>query len=220
MVLVDENVPEAALIEHAQIGLALQDLHGDGDQIVEIQSVGPGEFGLVGAVDLDRAPRDGRMGRLGEFVGRLELPLGTRDAAQEGFGGHRAFAVSRARGGHGAFDRAELVVAVVDREGGRKASIPRQLTAEHTGADAVEGSDPVGKAYLRHQHPSPLPHLPGGLVGEGHGEDTPRGDTVGGGEVRDTVREDASLPRAGARQHEHGSAFDGDGLALARVKAL
>ena len=61
-------------------------------------------------------------------------------------------------------------------------------------------------------------HLPGGLVREGDGEDLVRLHAAGGDEVRDAVREDARLPRAGAGDDEHRALGGEDGLALRRVQ--
>ena len=64
-----------------------------------------------------------------------------------------------------------------------------------------------------------LAHLPGGLVGEGDGEDLERTGLAGGDQVGDPGREHAGLAGAGAGEHENGPFGRLHGGALLRVQA-
>jgi hypothetical protein len=78
----------------------------------------------------------------------------------------------------------------------------------------------------RHQRDAPAtgeqsldaaPHLAGGFVGEGHGEDPPRIDAAGH-QIRDAVGDHARLAAARAREHEERALGQADGLPLRRVQ--
>ena len=65
-----------------------------------------------------------------------------------------------------------------------------------------------------------LAHLVGGLVGEGDGEDLPRGGVAGGDEMGDAVGEHPRLARPRPRHHQQRGAPVDDGAALGAVQAL
>src|SRR5262249_39157798 len=93
-----------------------------------------------------------------------------------------------------------------------------RLAAEDPAAGRVEGEDPEPAPTLAEQALEPLAHLARGLVREGDREDLVRlcADSVD--EVRDAVREDTRLPRAGAGDDEQRAFRGEDGLALRRVE--
>ncbi len=68
------------------------------------------------------------------------------------------------------------------------------------------------------QADDPLAELGGGPVGERDREDPPRGDALDADEVRDPVRQDPRLARAGAGQDEQRPVGRGDGAGLLRVQ--
>ena len=92
------------------------------------------------------------------------------------------------------------------------------MATKDPGAEGVEGADGDLVSACPHEGRCALPHLAGGLVGEGE-----RGDAVGLNaapvdEVGDAVGDDAGLAAAGACDDEHGAADGFDGLALPGVE--
>ena len=63
-----------------------------------------------------------------------------------------------------------------------------------------------------------IAHLGGGLVGEGHGKDLPRGDTLVLDQPGDAVRDHPRLPRAGTREHEQWAGSRGHRASLRLVQ--
>ena len=92
----------------------------------------------------------------------------------------------------------DAVGLVVDREVAVEAEAVGVL-AQQAGAEAVEGADP--DAAARHQRLDALPHLAGGLVGEGDGEDVVGPDALVQ-QVGDAAGDDARLAAAGPGQDQ------------------
>ncbi len=83
----------------------------------------------------------------------------------------------------------------------------------------MEGADEPAEVVAAKQAPDALAHLAGGLVGEGDGEDAPRGDAALADQVGDAVRDDAGLAGAGAGEDEQRAVTVGDRLDLGRIQA-
>ena len=86
-------------------------------------------------------------------------------------------------------------------------------------ARRVEGGDERGTNPGRQQQVlDPMPHLRGGLVGEGDREHVPRVDALHRQEVGDPVGDDAGLAAPRPGQDEHRALRGRDRLALRRVQ--
>ena len=211
LVLVDEHVAERLLPLVTRLREALQHLHREHEQVVEVDGIGAMQRALVEVVHL----------------GHRLVPEGA-DAAQVLLGCHqRVLRVGDLRvdapGCEPLRVLAELLEAVlhdthlvglvVDRER-RLVAEPLRLAAQHAAARGVEGEDP-DRARRRSEHAlQPLAHLAGRLVGERDREDLVRLHAHGADQVRDTMRQHARLARARARDHEHGPFGGDDGLTL------
>ncbi len=212
LVLVHEDVPEAAAVVVGDIRERLEEVDRGHDDVVEVQGVGLAQPRLVHPVRLgDRLLEAvGRLVREGLLVDELVLEVG--DLGAEGLGreplgvevqvpadqGHQALGVGR----------------VVDREGRGEAQL-LGLAAQDAHARAVEGGDPHGVRPRADQFLDALLHLARGLVGEGDREDLARVHTARAEQMRDAVRQDAGLAGAGAGDDEQRAAgVDHGGLLL------
>ena len=90
-------------------------------------------------------------------------------------------------------DHARLIVGVVDGEALRESN-RLTVAAEHAGAEAVEGAHRHVARRLADHFVKAIPHLGGGLVGEGHGKDLPRCDPLVLDEPGDSVGNHPRLP--------------------------
>ena len=218
LVLVDQDVAEAAPVHlgHGRAGLE----QGDGahDDVVEVQGVGGAQALGVGAVDLGEVTLEGvgGDGALSELGRGDELVLEVGDAVGEGLGGE-ALGVD-AQLTHDEGDEAGGVGGIVDGEGGAQAG-GLVLAAQDAYAGGVEGGDPHAFAGGAHQGGDAFAHLGGGLVGEGDGQDLAGAGAPGGDEVGDAVGQDPGLARARAGDDEQGGAGVGDGGLLGGVEA-
>ena len=116
-------------------------------------------------------------------------------------------------------DQPQGVRAVVDGEGALEPG-RRGVAAQDPHAGAVEGGDPHAACDGAHQLAHPLPHLGGGLVGEGDREDLPGQRLPAVQQMGDAAGEHAGLAGAGTRDDQQRAAAVLDGLALGRVQAL
>ena len=66
----------------------------------------------------------------------------------------------------------------------------------------------------------PVAHFARGFVGEGHGQDGPAGDPMGGHQVRHPVGDDPGFPASSARQHQQRAFNVSHGLLLAGIEAF
>ena len=118
-----------------------------------------------------------------------------------------------------ALDRRELVLGVEDLKGLRQT---RQdvVGTQKTVAQAVEGADPHA-AHIHRQHGrEPRHHLFGGLVGEGHGQNTGRPHLRGLQQPRDAGRQHPGLARARTGQDQRRLGRQGHGGGLFGIEAL
>ena len=111
------------------------------------------------------------------------------------------------------------------REGGVHAGLDGVLL-EQAGAEGVEGGDPgrgrvaaeVVAAPLPQRPGDPLPHLDGGAVREGEGEDPLHLHPSLEHEVDEALREDRGLPGAGAGDDAEVAVEEGDGVGAGEGK--
>ena len=90
-------------------------------------------------------------------------------------------------------DHPRLIISVIDREAlGQPDRFA--IAAQHSRAEAVEGAHRYVACRLANHLVQAVAHLGGGLVGEGHGEDLPRGDALMLNQPGDAVRDHPRLP--------------------------
>ena len=200
LVLVHHHVPELLAVALAhRLGL-LEQLDRLEQQIVEVERVG-----VLQRLHVDRrtacrsaARADSRRWRLNDL--RAFHPvLRVADARQRQPRLQRA--VVHAELAQRLLHHRELIGRVVDDEVARQADV-RRLAPQQPRAQRVERRDPHLPAVDAEQRLDARPHLLGGLVGEGDGEDAvglgePLADEVG-----DAMRDDARLARARAGEDQ------------------
>ena len=92
------------------------------------------------------------------------------------------------------------------------------VAAQHAHAEGVEGGEQrLGQGRAGQQLLHALAHLGRGLVGKGDGEDGIRRDALRLNEIRNAVRDDARLARAGAGQDQDRTIRGLHGGALLRI---
>ena len=196
LVLVDEDVPEPALIDRGDVGMRAEQLHGLPDEVVEVEGVCPLQLLLVRREDLSKEPlaRVARVRgrrvvvRVGELVlelGDLRARVGWREAVGVGVELFDDALEERARVGR-----------VVDREAGDIAEA-LCLAPQDPHARRVERRHPHALDARAEQRPEPLAHLGCCLVRKRDREDLAWPGLLLADEVRDAVREHPRL--AGAR---------------------
>ena len=218
LVLVDQDMTEAAVVvlgDGRVIGEQPDRAH---DEVVEVQGVGLREAPLVLGVRGGDDARDRVVGGgVRELRGAHQLVLLVRDPRRHHFR-REALDVDVLRlEDH--LDEALGVLRVVDGERGGQ---PRRgmLGAQDPHARGVEGRHPHPPRVRPDQPADALAHLGGGLVREGDRQDLPGPRPARGQEIRDAVRERARLAGPGARHDEQGPAGVRDGRALLGVESV
>ena len=217
LVLVDQDVLEAGLPAVADGLVALQELRRDHQEVVEVHRPVVAEGCGVAPVDARQDLVVERSRQRRHLLGALEQGLRVGDPGLHRARGH-ALGVDLLLH-QAAADQPQLVVAVVDRE---VAGVARLLglAAQDAYAGRVEGRCPDGARPRAHEAPDAVPHLTGGLVGEGDGEDALRRHADLADQAGDPVGQDSGLPAPGAGQHEERPVSVEDGLALRGIEAV
>ena len=198
LVLVDEDVAISLPAEIADPGVLLQEPNGVEEQIVEIEASRAPQMLLIALPDRGYELVAARRRPLPERCGGLHAILGEGDARKHRGRMHRGLVDPQLA--HDRFHRAQLVRAVADGEGSRKAECLCVRT-QQADAECVERPDGELARPLSRERSNALFHLPGGLVGEGHREDL-GGRRALRQEIGDSRRDDAGLAGAGAREHQ------------------
>ena len=194
LVLVDEDVFEALLIQLQPLGKLGEQFDGLEQQVVEIhrvlrfQSLDIARIHLRGDVVHGAAHEFVRV-----FFREDHLVLGTGDAESDLRGFH--FFRIELQLLKDAFDGAVLVVGVVDAEIGRETQQGR-FHAQNATENGVEGAHPQARGFAADELRDPLLHLFGGLVGEGQRQDLRCVRFVRRQQMRDAEGEYARLSRA------------------------
>ncbi len=217
LVLVDEDVPEAAAVVLGDVGERLEQVHRRHDDVVEVQGVRFAQPGLVERVSLGERLLEAVGGLSGEGLLVDQLVLQVRHLRRERLRREalRVEVEIAADEGHEALG----VGRVVDRERGGEAE-PLRLAAQDPYARAVEGHDPHGVGPRSDELLDALLHLAGGLVGEGDRQDLARVDPALGQQVGDAVGQHAGLARTGTGNDEQRGAGVHDGCALLGVQPV
>ena len=173
LVLVDEDVAEAAAVVLRDVGEGLQDVDGHHDDVVEVERVGLAQAALVLGVGVGDGALVvvalGDLAGVGLLVDELVLEVADlrREAARR-----VALRVEVEVAQHEAHE-ALAVGGVVDREGRLHADLGR-LAAQDAHARRVERHDPHGPRPRPDERLDALTHLGRRLVGEGDREDLAR----------------------------------------------
>ena len=224
LVFVDHDIAVLAPAGIQSIGMFPEQTQGQEDEVVEIDGIAGVESALVAAGHVFGQGTDRRVFEAAAAAAILELAE---------HGQHRARIGLLPLGRNLAQDllhRGELVARVVDHEVLLVAQFFDVLpedpdTQRMKGAKC--GSFEEGilgcaglTARLRHlgdHFIDPLEHLLGGLVGEGHRQDVPRGDALAD-HVGDAAGEGACLASAGAGQDQDRAGVGDHGGPLLRIE--
>jgi hypothetical protein len=170
LVLVDQNVPEAPLVERRHLREGPEEVDGLADEVVEVEGVRARETPRVLTEDIEEDPLLGvvevRPAGVGLHVAQLVLELG--DLA--GDPAHREAEGVGIQVLDDPLDEGTRVGRVVDREVLAESEV-LGLAAEYADAGGVEGGDPHALCRLTEDRLDALAHLCRGLVGEGDRED-------------------------------------------------
>ncbi len=219
LVLVDQHVPEPALVERRHLGEGPEQVHRLADQVVEVHRVGAAQARRVAAEDLEEHDL---FGVIGVDVARIRLDVGELVLELGDLGAHVAGGEAEGVGIHlldDPLDERAAVGGVVDGEALRHAH-HLGLTTQDAHARGVERRDPHSLGGTADELVDPLAHLGRRLVGEGDGEDLARPRLPALQQPGDAAGEHARLARSGARDDQQGRPAVQHRLALARVEPL
>jgi hypothetical protein len=216
LVLVDEHVPEPVPVLLGDLRPGPQQPDGRHDQIVEVERVRLAQPALVQLVRLGEQALCRAVGPVGERVRVHQLVLEVGDLRRQR-PGRIALGVEIELPADQLHEPAG-VIGVVDREARLQPGGP-VLGAQDPHARRVERRDPHEPGPRADQRGHPLLHLTGGLVGERDRQDLGRVDVVGRQQIRDPVRQDSRLARAGAGHDQQRRPDVGHGGPLPVVEA-
>ena len=178
LILVHQNVAEAALIILPDLLVVLQELDGIIDDIVKIQGVILSQLGLVAAValgDLGHAHVALLPGGFGALLGRDHPVLLPGDDGEDHLG--REGLLVQAHILQNILHDALGIGGIVDGEAPCEAQ-QLDVPAQDPAAGSVEGHGPDLGAFAAQHGAEPLLQLSGGLIGEGDGHDLPGGRSL------------------------------------------
>ena len=218
LILVHQDIDEAAAILLQHVGILAQHLDRGEQQVAEIGGVQLGETLLVGGIE-DRPLAGGvAVGLAVRHVGRQPAAiLPAVDQRREL--ARRVALLVEIGGGDDLLDQAQLIVGVEDGEIRFEARQFR-MTAQHPRADRMEGAQPLHPLdHAADEQADALLHLARRLVGEGDGEDLSRIGAARIEEVGKPGRQHARLAGAGPGEHQHRTVGGQHRLALLGVQA-
>ena len=191
LILVDEDVLEPALVLLEFARIVAEQLHGEQQQVIEVDGVPAAELLPVFGIDVRDGLREG-IHREGRVLGRqhervLRIGNGAVHAAR------RELLRVEAEALHDALHHRLRIILIIDREG-RRAPDEMWRGAQHAGANGVECPDPHAHGRPPEQPTDPLLHLARGLVGERHRQDLAGVDAVVVDDARESRREHPRLP--------------------------
>jgi len=211
LIFVDEEVPEPLPPSRQAVGVRLQHLQRQADQVVEVDCLVTLQRRLI----VDECARDPQIGFApGRLDGRCRFQqriLPERDPC----GG--CFDQLAVRGGQQLGQQIGAVIRIEDRERGlqpdrlaARAQDPHPEGMEGADRRAVCGGETDGGAES-------LRHLGGRLVGEGDRGDRPGCETAVD-QVRELRGDDPGLSRTGAGNHQAGTVEMADRIGLRRIQ--
>ena len=172
LVLVDQDIAEAAVILRQHLRVGPEQPVGEQEQIAEIHGVQRQQALLVGGIEV--AARMGAELHVlvgGDGIGREAAILPALDRRHQPL--RRETLGVEIGPGHHLLEQAELVVGVEDGEVAGKADT-FGVAAQHSRGEGVEGAQPEALRRLAEQGGNPFAHLARRLVGEGDGENLAR----------------------------------------------
>ena len=183
LVLVDENIAELPLVISTHALVLLQQANGVEQNIVEVQCPGVPQLFLVGGIQPGHllqaeVPAFGAL--LFKVRRQLQLVLGLGDDRQHGPG--RELLVVHPLLLQAVLHDPDGIVSVVDGEGGGEAQL-FNVPAQDAHAGGVEGGGPHIPGFGAQGPLQAVLQLPGGLVGEGDGDDGPGGGGLHGAQA-------------------------------------
>ena len=197
LVLVHQHMAHLRLPAVPHLGVVLQELQGQADQVVKVHALVGRQALLIVAHDNGGLALSivagGGQGLLGIQAGALPAADGPLPLAS-GVGVHRAT---------GVFQDAGDVIGVQNREGRLEAQRCAVL-AQHAHAQRMEGADQHVLGRLANQALGALAHLGGGLVGKGNGGNA-LGRHASLDQARNLVRDHPRLAGPSAGQHQAGA---------------
>ena len=219
LVLVDQDVPEAALIQRGHLGEGSKEVHRLPDEVIEVERVRPSELSRVLAEDLDENTLSGviEVDAAGVALHILKLVLEFRDAS-----------LSRTDGesiGIGvelfddALEQCTAIGGVVDREVlGETEHLGLTTKDPHT--RRVKSADPHPLGGSADQALDTLAHLGGRLVGEGDRENLARPRLPTLEQAGDPSGQHARLTGAGTGHDEQCGPPIQNRLTLLRIESI
>ena len=217
LVLVDEDVAEAAPVVLGHLRERLQDRHRRHDDVVEVERVRGREALLVKPVGVGDLAFLIGLGATRGLLGVDELVLEVAHLEAEGLGRVTLRVEVEIAGDHR--HEALAVGGVVDGERRLEAHV-LGLAAQDAHARRVERAHPHRVRGAPDELLDAFTHLGRSLVREGDGEDLPGLGSSFGHEVGDAVGEHPRLARTGTGHDEQRRTEVLDGLRLLRVHAL
>ena len=219
LVLIDENMPEPALVERRDIRKRAKEVDGLGDDVVEVERVRPAKCGGVPLEDLDEPGlfRVVHIDAAGEGIDVGQLVLELRDATRHPAGGEADRVCAELL--DDPFEKGTLVGGVVDGETllhAHRFSLPTQDAR----AGGMERRDPHALGRIPDERFDALPHLGGRLVRERDREDLARPGLAGLEQAGDATGEHARLARARTRHDQQRLPTVDDSLTLLGIEAV
>ncbi len=220
LVLVDQEVAEPPLVERRHVRERAEQIHGLGDEVVEVERVRVAQRATVAAAR-SRGTRIGS-GRRSSRCGRTTRGLAARSSPSEMRPMHARDREAHRVGLevlHDALHERAGIGGVVDRERLREPEV-LGLAPEDAHARRVEGRDPHPVDRVADQSLDALAHLAGRLVRERDGQDLARPRIPALQQPRDAPGQHVGLARSGSRDDQQRLPAVLDRLALPRVQPL
>ena len=217
LVLVHEDVAEAAVVVLGDQRVLAQQVDRAHDEVVKVQRVRGAHALVVLDVGVRDDARDGVLARRLRVARRADqLVLRIRNARR-----HHLWGEALDVHVHGLEDHLDEALGILRIVGRKRRGQPGRLVlvAQQAHARRVEGRHPHAARVVAHEGTRALAHLSRSLVREGNRQDFARPCAARGQQVGDAVREDARLAGARTRQDQQRRARVRHGLALTIVKA-
>ncbi len=217
LVLVDQDIAEAALVVGEHVRVLLEQPEAFEEQVAEVAGVELLQPLLVGGVELAALSPGKHAFARWHFLRRQAAVLPAVDEGCE-LPRRPALLVDAGRLDH-LLHQSQLIVGIENREAAFQAD-ELGMPAQDLDADRVEGAEPA-HAFdsAADQAADALLHLACRLVGEGDGEDLVRPRPARGEDVGDAGGQHPGLAGAGTGQHQHRAVQCLDGAALLVVDA-
>ena len=208
LVFVHHYIAEHLLIFPEDIRVLLEQLHGEHNEIIEIEGIRRAKFLLIMHVHFRHDFLIIAPGRERELLRIDKRVLGARYGVEQSA---RLHLISVDLELFHRFFRKRLLILAIENIETLVVAEHCDLAAQDAAADIVKCPDVLrkhhpavlGRLALCQEPPDTLAHLAGRLVGKGHRQDSVRGDFFLIDEIGDAVRERFRLARSGAGQNQN-----------------